>query len=64
MRTDEDSAMTHRSRYLMHDQVRDLVPDLMRFDARGSRRLRGSFTELLVFVLATGAYLLALGLSN
>ncbi len=56
--------MTHRSRYLMHDQVRDLVPDLMRFDARGSRRLSGSFTELLVFVLATGAYLLALGLSN
>ena len=56
--------MRHSSSYVMHDQVRDLVPNLMRFDPRGSRRLRGSFTELILFTLALGAYLLALGLSN
>ncbi len=56
--------MRYSSSYVMHDQVRDLVPNLMRFDARGSRRLRGSFTELLVFALVMGTYLLALGLSN
>lgn len=56
--------MRHPRSYVMRDQVQDLVPTLMRFDARGSRRLRGSFTELLVFTLATATYLLALGLSN
>ena len=56
--------MKSDSRYVMHDQVRGLVPDLMRFDAQGGRRLRNTFGELLLFALATFAYLLALGLSN
>ena len=50
--------------YLMRDQVKGLIPELMQFDSRGSRRTRGSFTELLMFVGALTAYLAALAISS
>lgn len=54
---------TH-SHYVMRDQVKGVIPELMRFDSRGRRRLRGSFTELALFAGAITVYLVALGLSN
>jgi len=50
--------------YLMRDQVKGLIPELMQFDSRGGRRMRGSFTELLLFVGALTTYLAALAISN
>lgn len=50
--------------YVMRDQVKYLVPELMRTDSRGEHRRQSSFTELLLFSLAVILYLTALGLSN
>jgi len=50
--------------YVMRDQVRGLIPEIMKTDTRGHRRENGSFTELMLFSLAVALYVLALGLSN
>ncbi len=50
--------------YFMRDQVRGLVPEIMKTDTRGHRRGNGSFAELALFSLAVALYVLALGLSN
>jgi hypothetical protein len=56
--------MYSHKHYVMHDQVRGLIPELMRTDARGIRRAGRSFAELLFFSGAISLYLIALGLSN
>lgn len=50
--------------YVMRDQVKELVPEIMKTDTRGHRRSNSSFTELAFFSLAVALYVLALGLSN
>ena len=50
--------------YVMRDQVRGLIPELMQSDSRGIRRAGRSFAELLFFSAAIAVYLIALGLSN
>jgi len=51
------------SPYVMCDQVKDLVPSLMRLDVEGMPQRRGSFRELAVFAAVTIGYLVALGLT-
>jgi len=50
--------------YVMRDQVKDLVPNLMDIDSEGSQQNPTSFRELAIFTIAVGAYLLILSLSN
>lgn len=56
--------MQLRHHYFMQDQVKGLVPDLMKTDTCGTQRRNGTFTELLLFVVSVVLYLSALGLSN
>lgn len=50
--------------YRMQDQVKGLIPDLMKTDTCGTQRRNGTFIELLLFVFSVLAYLFALGVSN
>lgn len=52
------------SPYIMRNQVKDLVPKLMNFDARKKRRQTGHFKELVIFLFAALGYLMALGLAT
>jgi hypothetical protein len=56
--------MYSHKHYVMRDQVKGLVPELMQSDVRGVRRAGRSFAELLFFSGAVAIYLIALGLSN
>lgn len=56
--------MQCHNHYFMREQVKGLIPDLMKSDICGGRRKKTSFTELLVFFLAVAFYLAALGFSN
>jgi hypothetical protein len=47
----------------MRDQVDNLVPSLMNLNGQGARKTRGRMLELVVFVVTTVGYLIALGLT-
>ena len=55
--------MRNRNRYVMYDQVRGLVPELMTFDSIGQPRRPLSWWQLLAFGGAVVAYLGALALT-
>ncbi len=55
--------MHNNAPYVMKDQVRDLIPNIMDFDVRRRRHKGRSFLELSIFGLATTAYLIVLAVS-
>lgn len=55
--------MNFKYPYVMRDQVRDLVPTLMELDVQGTKRPRGTMTELAVFAAVMIGYLVVLGLT-
>ena len=43
--------------YIMHDQVKNLVPSLMAYDIDGTPKRSASVWELVICVLLTSVYL-------
>ena len=50
--------------YVMRDQVKDLIPNLMDIDAEGTQHSPTSFRELMAFAAVITVYLLVLSFSG
>lgn len=56
--------MTRHSKYVMHDQVRELIPSIMKYDVTRETRQTETKLHFLAVAVVTAAYLFALAISG